>query len=69
MLDVAFGARELHPAAATTVKLTPPELAVPPAVDESVAQLATGLVAVSMVNGVPPCAAEVTVTVCAAPGI
>ena len=58
-----------HPAAAVAVNVTGVALAVPPVVGVTVSQAATGLVLVSTVNGVPPVAADVIETVCAAPGV
>jgi hypothetical protein len=62
-------ANDPHPEAAATVNVAGLPLAVPPVVGFTVNQAAGGLVVVSIVKGVPPVAAEVTDTVCAAPGV
>ena len=65
------GAGELPVTAAfgITVKLTGELVAVPPAAELKVSHDATGLVVVSIVNGVPPLApaSDVTLIVCAGP--
>jgi hypothetical protein len=64
-----FAEKLPHPDAAATVNVTAVDVAVPPASELTESHAGGAFVTLSMVNGVPPEAADVTETLCAGPGV